>query len=152
MKKINIEILVLVAVVLFGTNLAVAQDYPSADVSVETIAITQTTTRLNSSITIKNTNDDDASKIVVTIVLPFNTIVTRMPGTCQAVPNPSGWNPPVQGYVRCTLASLGVNATHSFAIQTTRPPAQFAKRFSAFVVSEVPDPNSANNFATNVIP
>ncbi len=137
---------------IFFTVVAVnAQDVPAADVSVDSISISELQNRLVSSITVKNNGDDDASKVFLFVVLPFQTKVVEMSKGCRAIPTPSGWDTGVQGYVRCSFKPIKVGKTVSVKIYTTKPPSGSEKRFSAFVVGEVPDQVSTNNFKSETL-
>ena len=132
---------------------AKAQAVASADVSVQSVSVVDKRRNgLTADITVHSHHDDDAQRVTLIVLLPFQTKVFRLSPECSIVPATSSYPDGVQAFVQCSLGDIPVGATKSVSIVTTTPPAGTAKRFAAFVWSQVPDPNQSNNFGEGTAP
>lgn len=146
--RVELFVLMLSIIVVSGQ----AQEVPSADVSVQSINVTDEGKRLVGRIRIHNEHDDDAQKTSLIVLLPFQTKVLALSPGCNAVPSPSPFAGGVQGFVRCNLGAMAVGETKTVQITTTKPPPDRPKSFAAFVWNVVPDPNMSNNFREGTAP
>jgi hypothetical protein len=132
---------------LFAIGTARSQAIPAADVKIQSITATDEGADLLCKVQVQSDNDDDAQNVRLTILFPLSTHFLSSNRTCTVGPA-FGTD---EGFAVCRLNTIIVGQVKTTNLRTSLPPG-FAKRCSAFVRSDVPDPNSSNNFASATAP
>lgn len=143
--------------VMLALNLVQAQEVSQADIRITSFQATTSGTTIHLVVDVKSDWDDDAANARLTILLPVGVRVigTTLPrdavpgATCHAV-GLTG-TPSYHSQVRCYLGNLwtsGPNSERHIEFDVRIVLAFTNKSFGAFVSSDSPDPQSANNFAT----
>lgn len=132
----------------------------ASDVSIQSISATAVRVRgrveVTTTIVIHNFNDDDAQNVRCVVVLPptFRVTSTSPPATVGPTFGALGpasqfvQSEASQGFVMFDLpTSMGVGATETLVVVTRAHEDWAGRPVSAFVWSDVPDPDPSSNFA-----
>lgn len=87
----------------------------------------------------------------VEVMLPVGVGIVKLGAGCAPGPSAPGV-PSLHARVICTMGNLRPRESREFAITTTTPPDNVARRFGVMASSDTPDPKPGNNFAERVIP
>ena len=85
------------------------------------------------------------------VMLPVGVGIVKLGAGCAPGPSAPGV-PSLHARVICTIGSLRPRDSREFAVTTTTPPDNVARRFGVMASSDTPDPKPGNNFAERVIP
>jgi hypothetical protein len=119
-----------------------------ADIQIRSVAVRAVTlavdnVQLTATITVYNTNDDDARIATLQVLLPVGVRFLSSDSGCLA--GAQSGSDGTHGLVICRLGDLGVGTTRTVHVTTTGASAA-SRTFGAFVFSNTPDPNPANNY------
>jgi len=128
-----------------------AQDIPSADVKILFIQAEANEGTFQCTAYVHNDNDDASRSTKLIFLLPLEVqFLSASRSSCT--PGPSFGANGAQGYVKCSLGSLGPEFIKGTTIVTTVPPPPRSKHCGALVWNDVPDPNPENNSGTSTVP
>jgi hypothetical protein len=145
-----------VLLVMLLLSLAQAQEVGQADIRITSFQATTNGTNIHLVIDVASNWDDDAHNARLVILFPpgVRAVGSTLPrdsvpgASCHAVGSPGAG---YQSQVRCYLGQLATNGPNSerhieFDVRIVL--AFTSKNFGAFVSSDTPEPQPANNFAT----
>jgi len=145
---------------VLGTLLLAGPAQPQArwqaDIRIQSVTVVEsrapaadpTRARLTATVVVQSANDDDARTPILVVLLPVGVRSVSAPTACEVSTPASS----TQATVTCALTTMTVGATRTISVSTTVPPSGVPKRFGAFVWSQTPDPNPANNYGEGTAP
>lgn len=146
-------------------------EHTTADLKIVTTSAKINTASLDAQFTVSRSNDDTARMVRVIILLPIDVIVNKVDviekktgfkgyashnDVCSSEKCEVTWNSSIvisripgnkfDSYISIDLAYLNGNETALITLSTTKPPADFAKTFGAFVYGSLPDGKHNDNY------
>lgn len=143
MKNLN-NLLGISVLGLFCSS-AQALEVPSADVMIQSIAVSPSLT-LN--VTLYSYWDDTARNVKLQIILPYGLKVSTLPTFCSSVAVVDG----THGTISCDIGDMNVNTARVVQIQLARVYVTNARIVGALVWNTLPDPMPTNNYAHITLP
>lgn len=147
-KKHNFVLNMLIALLflMVVTNVN-AQSHYAADVNIQTITVEDFTTKYSTTVVVHSGTYNGATNVELRIILPFPVTVWAISGdgSCSVVTSSNAGVG--DGYIQCQLGDMEVDSTMTVQVTTLKNSFYTFNKFSAFAVSELPDPSPENNFA-----
>lgn len=126
-----------------------AQEVWQADVRIQSLEVTTGRGGMAIRVLVTSDNDDDAMGVRLDVLLPVGTGVLRVAPGCRPSPSPVA---NLAARVTCDLGTIPVRGLREVTIAATTPPPGPGRKVAAFVVSDTPDPQAANNYAERMVP
>jgi len=131
--------------------LASAQGHDwQADLQIRSLTVTELKGNLTAKVVVV-AELGEAMAARVEVMLPVGVGIVKLGAGCAPGPSAPGV-PSLHARVICTIGNLSPRDSREFAVTTTTPPDNVARRFGVMASSDTPDPKPGNNFAERVIP
>lgn len=121
-----------------------------ADLQIRSLTVTELKGNLTAKVVVV-VELGEAMSARVEVMLPIGVGIVKLGAGCAAGPSAPGV-PSLHARVICTIGNLRPRDSREFAVITTTPPDNVARRFGVMASSDTPDPKPGNNFAERVIP
>lgn len=121
-----------------------------ADLQIKSLTVTELKGNLTARVVVV-AELGEAMAARVEVMLPVGVGIVKLGAGCAAGPSAPGV-PSLHARVICTIGNLRPRDSREFAVTTTTPLDNVARRFGVMASSDTPDPRPGNNFAERVIP